>query len=121
MNLVVLEGTLARPADLRAGASGKYYLFNTLKCVEEFQGKTYTSYVPFKAFGDVAVSIAENGSNDAKIKLIGKIKHGKNERSGLYETEIFVNKVDGVNGYLPPASNESILDGVEVDSDDLPF
>lgn len=110
MNMVIMEGVLARPADLRASAAGNMYLFNTIKSVETNGDKTYTSYIPFKAFGTQAEEIANN--SEAKLKLIGKVRHGKKE-SGNWETEIFINKVEVVG--------QIFNDAVEVDEDDLPF
>lgn len=118
MDMVILQGVLARKEDLRASASGNFYLFNAVKVEKEWKGKKYTKYINFKSFGEVAEKIAVNASS--KMKFIGSLNTVKNEKTGYWELEVVVNSVEVLDDYLPPAHD--LNDGAkEVSLDDLPF
>lgn len=118
MDMVILQGRLARQADLRASATGNFYLFNAVKVEKEWKGKTYTKYINFKAFGDVAEIIAQHANEE--MKFIGSLNTAKNDKTGYWDLEVVINKVEPTGDFVP-ATPVVFEDSKEVSIDDLPF
>lgn len=93
MNQIKLTGTLVFAPEVKVSSSGKSWLGNKL-AVKRGSTKE-TDYIPFKAFGENADSIA-NMSKGAEVSIEGSMQSGNYEKDGqkVYTLDMVVFRVN---------------------------
>lgn len=109
MNLVALYGRLTKDPELRYSQSGVANAFTSIavdrgynkekrKEAEE-SGRPTTDFIPIKAFGKTAETLATYFKKGNKIILEGKISTGYYEKDGkrIYTTDVIADKLHFVD------------------------
>lgn len=90
-NEVKLSGQVAFDNELKASKGGTYYYFGSIKLTKKEKGKTFTSYIPFVCFGDVAEEIASLGK-DSDLTVKGELQMQK-DKEDKYVMRLVITEV----------------------------
>ena len=120
-NFVHIAGTIQKDPVVRYTAAGLCWA--TWTTVVESEGHKARSYIPTKAFGDVAQEVEKLGKKDCYVIIEGRIATGSyttKDGRKVYTVDVVAEEIDFSKGVLPDETDKAV-EGFEQVSEDFPF
>lgn len=121
-NSVHIEGKISKDPTIRYTASNLCWA--QFVTVVEVEGKKARSYVPCKAFGEVAEELEKIGKKDVYVIIDGHIATGSyNAKDGhkVYTVDVIAESIDFSKGLLPDSTDQAMPEGFSELTEDFPF